>query len=96
MKALATPFDADTLSNFGLTHEDKCPAPDLLLPPFLGFEFGSKAFERYSYENKPMSPDAGELSEPESLDSMPSINSEDYEILDAVLAFLLSSERCVC
>ena len=85
MKSLVTPFDAAELAKFCLAPEEKLPPSiDLPLPDFLGFEFGTAAAEMYRYEERPPSPDKGDLSDPDSLDTLPSLDDEDYEILDAV------------
>lgn len=85
MKALKTPFDATELARFRLMSEEKQPPSEIILPPFLGFEFGRKAAETYAYDVRPPSPDCEQLSDPESLETLPSLDDEDYDILDAVL-----------
>eukprot|EP00210_Caulerpa_lentillifera_P007084 g6777.t1 len=88
LKSLVTPFDAKELSKFKVTNEEKLPGVDLLLPRFLGCQFNSETAEMYSYDPPPASPEQAELSDPETLDSLPSMNNEDFEILDAVDSLL--------
>lgn len=88
MKSLKTPFDSEKLSKFELTHEEKNPGLDLILPRFLGCQFNSQTAAVYSYDPPPASPEQTELSDPETLDSLPSMNNEDFEILDAIDSLL--------
>ena len=90
MKSLVTPFDATELAKFRLAPEEKLPPSlDLPLPEFLGFEFGTADAETYRCDERPRSPDKGDLSDPDSLDTLPSLDDEDYEILDAVRIFYI-------
>ena len=84
MKSLATPFDPAAVSKFELTHEEKRVPAEIHLPEFLGFEFGTAAAEMYQCSEKSNQSEEGELSDPESLESLPSMDEADYEILDAV------------